>query len=323
MLVAYNLFGNQLGLKAFLSYTAAASIEENKFNLKSTNYFQSLRTPMKIDLHSHTYYSDGQLSPEELVLRAHTMQVDALAITDHDTTNAIPEALHAQSLQSRKLLIIPGIEFSTAWHGFDIHILGLNLNLSSPGLQQGIAAQTQARAERAEAINNKLEKAGCTGVLAQAQVFARKGQVTRAHFARALQHLGYVESADAAFKKYLGKDKRAHVKPKWASMGQAIEWIHAGGGKAVVAHPGHYKLSAKWLRRLLVEFKAEGGDGMEVCHPRISPDMKRQLAIYAREYDLQASAGSDFHFPNRWTELGRHLTIPEDLCPVWHDWNLF
>lgn len=277
---------------------------------------------MKIDLHSHTHYSDGHLSPEELILRAHNMQLDVLAITDHDTVAAIDEAQAFQDTQSRDLTIIPGVELSTSWHGFDIHVLGLNVNRFDSSFQKRLQEQSQERQRRAENIAEKLAKCGLGDVYEQAKRYAGKGQLTRAHFARVMVEKGHVQNFDGAFKKYLGKGKRAHVTPKWITIDEAITWIQQAGGKAVLAHPGHYDLSAKWLRKLLVYFKNAGGDGMEVCHPNLAPDRQRQMATYAQEYDLVASAGSDFHAPGRWTELGRHLNIPEHLTPVWQDWDI-
>ncbi|MCC2605580.1 PHP domain-containing protein [Planctobacterium marinum] len=276
---------------------------------------------MKIDLHCHTYYSDGQLSPEELILRAHNMQLDALAITDHDTVAALDEAMAFQAQQKRALKIIPGIELSTGWHGFDIHILGLNIDREDSVFQQRLEQQAAARQERALAIAEKLAKCGLDDVYDAACRYAGKGQITRAHFARVMVEKGHVHNFDAAFKKYLGKGKRAHVSPRWISIDEAIQWIQEAGGSAVLAHPGHYDLSGKWLRRLIVYFKQAGGDGMEVCHPHLPPDRQRQMATYAQEYQLLASAGSDFHAPGRWTELGRHLNIPAHLTPVWHNWS--
>lgn len=277
---------------------------------------------MKIDLHSHTHFSDGMLSPVELVQRAHNMQLDVLAVTDHDTVSGVPEAQAYQTGQKRPLTIIPGIELSTAWHGFDIHILGLNVDIADVTFQQRLEQQALSRVKRAEEIDRKLQKAGCDNVLANARELAGKGQVTRAHFARVMVQQGHVSDFDSAFKKYLGKGKRAHVSPQWISIDTAVEWIHDAGGLAVLAHPAHYQLSAKWLRKLLIYFKSAGGDGMEVSHPHLSPDMRRQLATYAREYDLLASAGSDFHGPGRWTELGRHTQIDPSLPVIWKDWEL-
>lgn len=278
---------------------------------------------MKIDLHSHTHYSDGLLSPTELVQRAHNMQLDAIALTDHDTVAGIPEALAYQNAQKRPLTIIPGIELSTGWHGFDIHVLGLNVDIHDSLFKKRLAEQEQVRLNRAHEIDDKLKKAGIEGVLQGALKLAGKGQVTRAHFARVMVNAGLVSDVDSVFKKYLGKGKRAHVAPKWIDIETAVAWIHDAGGKAVLAHPAHYKLSAKWLRKLLVYFASVGGDGMEVNHPHLSPDMRKQLATYAKEYKLEASAGSDFHGPGRWTELGRHTYLEDGLTPVWQAWTCF
>ncbi|WP_194362596.1 PHP domain-containing protein [Neptunicella marina] len=274
----------------------------------------------KIDLHCHSHFSDGRLSIEELIDRAHNMQVDVLAITDHDTVAGIQSAMNYQSGQKRAMTLIPGVEISTGWHNFDIHILGLNLDYRDARLIERLELQGQSRDERARKIAEKLEKAGVAGCYERAREIAGVGQITRAHFARVLLEKGVVDSLEKAFKKYLGKGERAHVKPQWIDIPTAIKWIHDAGGKAVLAHPGHYDLSAKWLRRLIVEFKQSGGDGIEVIHSHLSPQRKQQMVDYATEYQLEASAGSDFHFPNRWTELGKNLSLPEQVVPIWHNW---
>ncbi len=276
---------------------------------------------MKIDLHSHTQYSDGQLSPKELIDRAHNMQVDVLAITDHDTVAGIDEAVAYQNTQKRHLQIVAGVEISTSWHNFDIHVLGLNVDVNDEQFLQRLQQQSERRETRALLMDEKLSKAGVEGIYLAAKALAGKGQITRAHFARVMVDKGVVKYMDTVFKKYLGKGKRAHVKPQWITIAEAIEWIHQAGGKAVLAHPGHYDMTAKWLRRLVSEFASAGGDGMEVIHSHLSPDRKKYLANLAQEYNLQGSAGSDFHFPNRWTELGRNLTLPAELVPIWHDWQ--
>lgn len=277
---------------------------------------------MKIDLHSHTYFSDGQLSPKELIDRAHNMQVDVLAITDHDTVAGLAEAIDYQATQKRSLQIICGVEISTSWHNFDIHILGLNLDRQDPTLLSRLEQQSRSRDDRAREIAMKLAKVGIENMYEEASLLANKGQLSRAHFARALVARGVVNDNEAAFKKYLGKGKRAHVKPQWIEIHEAIGWIHDAGGKAVLAHPGHYDMTAKWLARLISVFADAGGDGMEVIHSHLSPERKQQLANLAAQHSLCASAGSDFHYPNRWTELGRNLKLPEQLMPIWQDWQL-
>jgi hypothetical protein len=277
---------------------------------------------MKIDLHSHTNYSDGHLSPKELIDRAHNMQVDVLAITDHDTVDGIQEAMDYQSKQKRSMQILSGVEISTSWHNFDIHILGLNVDHKNTQFLSRLGQQSEERDRRAQQMSDKLEKLGIENVFEQAKVLAGKGQITRAHFARVLVERRVVKDFGAVFKKYLGKGKKAHVKPQWIEIEEAITWIQDAGGKAVLAHPGHYDMTSKWLKRLVEEFSNAGGNGMEVIHSHLTPERKKLLADMATEHDLQASSGSDFHYPNRWTELGKNLTLPTQLVPIWHDWLL-
>lgn len=273
---------------------------------------------MKIDLHCHSYYSDGQLSPSELIDRAHNMQVDTLALTDHDTVAGVQEMIDYQAQQKRAMHLVPGVELSTGWHGFDIHVLGLGVDHHNQRFLQRLELQSQTRQQRAVKIEDKLQKCGIQGVFQQAKVYAGKGQITRAHFARAMVSLRCVKDADEAFKKYLGKGKKAHVSPDWIAPQTAVEWIHDAGGQAVLAHPGHYDMTAKWLRRLVEEFSAMGGDGIEVSHGHLAKPKQLLIEQLAREWDLAASVGSDFHFPGRWTELGKSHPVPAGLTPVWN-----
>lgn len=275
---------------------------------------------LKIDLHSHTRYSDGHLTPAELVLRAHTMQVDVLAITDHDTVAGLDAAHAKQAEQKRPLKIIDGVEISTTWHGFDIHIVGLNVNRDCPTFLARLNEQANARQARAELIGEKLVKCGFNGVLERAMALAGEGQVTRAHFARVLVNNYGVPTMEAAFKKYLGKGKRAAVKAQWPSIETAILWIQEAGGQAVLAHPAHYDMTAKWLRRLVLLFAQSGGDAMETAFPGINKTKQMLINELALEHNLLASAGSDFHFPSRWTELGKNLGINSELTPIWQTW---
>ncbi|NDV90979.1 PHP domain-containing protein [Alteromonas sp. 345S023] len=275
---------------------------------------------MKIDLHSHTKFSDGHLTPTELVLRAHTMQVDVLAITDHDTVAGLDEAHQAQAAQKRHLRIIDGVEISTDWHGFDIHVVGLNVDRTQPEFLAHLHQQAETRQDRAERIGEKLARCGFDGVLARAEALAGVGQVTRAHFARVLVNNYGVPTMDAAFKKYLGKGKRAAVKAHWPSIESAVAWIHEAGGQAVLAHPAHYDMTAKWLRRLVNVFAIAGGDAIETAFPGINKNKQELINELAQTHSLLASAGSDFHFPSRWTELGKNLGISSALTPIWHNW---
>lgn len=275
---------------------------------------------LRIDLHSHTHFSDGKLSPKELIDRAINFQLDVLAITDHDTVAGLGEA--KQHIVDNKLPIelIDGIEISTSWHGFDIHIVGLKIDKNHGALQMLIEQQQKAREIRAVSMGEKLAKCGFDNIYHEAKILAGNGTITRSHFARVLHNQGHINHLQAAFDKYIGKGKRAFVKPQWCEIAEAVDVIHQAGGVAVMAHPIRYDLSAKWRRRLIAEFKEVGGDALEIVLPQMSPQQKNLMLLYCQEYELHASMGSDFHFPSKWSDLGRNLQMPENCKPVWQLW---
>ncbi|MBQ4768203.1 PHP domain-containing protein [Pectobacterium versatile] len=270
------------------------------------------------DLHSHTTASDGLLTPTALVSRAVDMRVSVLAITDHDTTAGLDEAQNAIAQQGLPLRLIPGVEISTLWENHEIHIVGLGMDIAHPALTGLLQQQAECRQNRAEQIAARLEKNRIPDALAGAQRLATGGQITRAHFARYLIELGIAANMNQVFKKYLAKGKIGYVPPQWCTIPQAIEAIHQSGGMSVLAHPGRYDLTAKWLKRLLATFAESGGIAMEVAQCQQAPDERTQLGRYARDFNLMASQGSDFHLPCAWIELGRKLWLPADVEPVWH-----
>mgnify|MGYP000936824262 FL=1 len=273
------------------------------------------------DLHSHTTASDGCLTPEALVHRAVEMRVGTLAITDHDTTAAIAPAREEISRSGLALNLIPGVEISTVWENHEIHIVGLNIDITHPLMCEFLAQQTERRNQRAQLIAERLEKAQIPGALESAQRLAQGGAVTRGHFARFLVECGKASSMADVFKKYLARGKTGYVPPQWCTIEQAIDVIHHSGGKAVLAHPGRYNLSAKWLKRLVAHFAEHHGDAMEVAQCQQSPNERTQLATLARQHHLWASQGSDFHQPCPWIELGRKLWLPAGVEGVWQLWE--
>ncbi len=273
------------------------------------------------DLHSHTTASDGCLTPEALVHRAVEMRVGTLAITDHDTTAAIAPAREEISRSGLALNLIPGVEISTVWENHEIHIVGLNIDITHPLMCEFLAQQTERRNQRAQLIAERLEKAQIPGALDGAQQLAQGGAVTRGHFARFLVECGKASSMADVFKKYLARGKTGYVPPQWCTIEQAIDVIHHSGGKAVLAHPGRYNLSAKWLKRLVAHFAEHHGDAMEVAQCQQSPNERTQLATLARQHHLWASQGSDFHQPCPWIELGRKLWLPAGVEGVWQLWE--
>ncbi len=276
---------------------------------------------MIFDLHSHTTASDGKLSPEALVLRASEFRVDTLAITDHDTVAGLEEARQAIESHQLPLRLIDGIEISTVWENKDIHIVGLNIDPNHPAILDLVKVQQQRREERAELMGQRLEKNRMPGALEGARELAGEGNtLTRSHFAQWIVANGYAKSIQQVFKQFLTRNNPGYVPPNWGPIEEAVDAIHQAGGQAVLAHPGRYKLTAKWVKRLLHYFKEAGGDAMEIALPQQAPQDRRTLADYAIHYDLFASQGSDFHYPSPWTELGRNLFAPAGVTPIWETW---
>ena len=277
---------------------------------------------MLFDLHSHTNASDGQLSPSELVARAVERGVNVLAITDHDTLIGLAEAHAFIADKQLAITLINGIEISCVWENKDIHIVGLNVDTQSLPLNQLVAEQSARRLARAALIGERLAKQHIEGALDGALALAGNAQITRAHFARWLIEKGFAKNQQAVFKQYLSRGKPGYVPPNWCTMDEAIEIIHQAGGQAVLAHPSHYKLTAKWLKRLLQAFSDAKGDAMEVAHPQQSLQERRLLTDYAKQFQLFCSQGSDFHYPSPWMELGRNLFLFQDSVEIWSSWQL-
>lgn len=269
---------------------------------------------MIFDLHSHTVYSDGVLTPPELISRALEKQVDVLAITDHDTI----DAYRALELAGEGIRLVPGIEFSTEWENTGIHVLGLNIQLGSDAIQAGVRFQTNARLERARRIGENLEKKCIPDAFAGALELSRGGYIGRPHFAHYLVKTGKVNSIQDAFKKYLGDGKAGDVRQHWAQLPQIIQWIRDAGGLAVLAHPLKYKMTRSKLKRLIDGFMRAGGQGMEVVSGQQTPQTTSDMARLCEQKNLLASCGSDFHLPGKhWGELGVFAPLPAYLTPVW------
>ncbi|MCG9596942.1 PHP domain-containing protein [Vibrio sp. Isolate25] len=277
---------------------------------------------MRIDLHSHTTASDGRLPANELIDRALGFNIDVLAITDHDTVDGLEQAHQYVEANQLPIKIINGIEISTVWQNKDIHIVGLNLDPQSEQLGKLIEQQKKHREGRAEMMAHRLAKATREGVLEEVQAIAGDAPITRAHFAKWLVDNGYAKTMQQVFKKYLTRNNPGYVPPSWCSMEEAVSAIHSAGGQAVLAHPGRYNLTAKWIKRLITAFVEAGGDAMEVAQPQQGQQERRNLANYAIQYKLLASQGSDFHYPSPWMELGRNLWLPAGVEPVWKDWGI-
>ncbi len=303
---------------------------------------------MKIDLHCHTTASDGRLTPQQIVQRALDFDVQVLAITDHDTVAGSQAARRYISEEQLDLELISGIEVSTLWQNKDIHIVGLGIDTEHQAMKALVEQQSSTRATRAALMASRLAKvtlARDEKAKSHSDVYATESQesdvdygpllleqvsqiadgapITRSHFAKWLVDNGHCKTMQQVFKNYLTRNNPGYVPPMWCDMKTAIDAIHQAGGVAVLAHPGRYKLTAKWLKRLLTAFKEQGGDAMEVALPQQSQQERRNLADYAIQYKLLASQGSDFHYPSPWTELGRNLWLPAGVTSVWEATSMF
>ncbi len=270
---------------------------------------------MRVDLHTHTCFSDGKLSPEELVQRALKKQVSMLSITDHDTVAAYT----ALEGTTSRLTIIPGIELSTHWSKMEIHVVGLNIRPDSDAMDEAVDSQQQARMSRARYIAERLEKAGIPDPLAGAGKIAGNRNIGRPHFAQYLVEKGICKSPAEAFKKYLSS---GNLRQHWADLPTVVNWIRDAGGIAVLAHPLKYKLTYTKLKELVDDFIQAGGQGLEVISGKQPTFQVRKLARLCEQTGLLASCGSDFHQPDlSWAELGQYPPLPKDCMPVWEQFR--
>lgn len=274
-----------------------------------------------IDLHCHSTYSDGLLSPKQLFERALQAGVTTLALTDHDTVAGVSEL--QQAAMGHAMRIVPGIELSVQWKKYDIHVLGLNIHIHAERLQQIIVQQQNQRFQRAQAIGEALQRCGIKDTYAKACALAGHTQIGRAHFAQVLLQEGMARDIKSAFKTYLGKGKIAYVPAIWIKLPTAVAVIQDAGGQAVIAHPLKYGLTRTKLQELVQEFQTLGGAGVEVISGEIMDEDVDKMAKLCQKHALLASSGSDFHGEGlSRLGLGRQKALPKHCKPIWDSWEV-
>ena len=273
--------------------------------------------PLNADLHCHSVVSDGTLSPEALAARAHANGVQLWALTDHDEIGGQHRA--AAAARAQGMAYLTGTEISVTFAGATVHIVGLGFDPDETALMQGLAATRGGRQERAREMAAQLAQAGIAGAYEGALQFVGNPElISRTHFARFLVETGVCKDTYEVFRKYLTEGKPGYVPHSWASLGNAVRWITEAGGMAVIAHPARYKFSANEEFALFSEFKAHGGQGVEVVTGSHSAAEYVTYAAMAQEFGLAASRGSDFHSPDEsHTDLGTLPPLPSALTPVW------
>lgn len=275
---------------------------------------------MNADLHCHSYYSDGLLSPAEVMRRAHAHGVELATLTDHDETAGVPEA-HDMALELG-MRFVSGVEVSVTWgNDHTIHVVGLGIDIFNKALSDGLDAVRSGRDSRAVQIGDELEREGIDGAYEGAMRHARNpALISRSHFARYIVERGLAKDVKSVFAQWLGRGRPGYVAHQWATLEQCVTWINGAGGIAVVAHPGRYWMEPKEMETLLGEFKALGGRGIEVLSSSHNADKVEIYADYARRFNFLASRASDFHAPGEsWTDLGKLPNLPTDLKPVWSE----
>jgi hypothetical protein len=275
----------------------------------------------RYDLHSHSTFSDGVLSPSAVVRRAASRGVDVLALTDHDEIAGVAEA--ARTAQEVGIRLVPGSELSVNWQDLTVHVVALNVDPEDSALVGGLESIRSGRTGRARRIGESLAKAGVPGAYVGAlRYVTNETLVSRTHFARHLVEAGYARDVKDVFAKYLVPGKPGYVEHEWTTLPQAIGWIHDAGGVAVLAHPGRYKVDGSaGLRKLLADFRDAGGDAIEVLSPSHTAAQSAEFATHARTHGFAASTGSDYHGPGESSlDLGDLPPLPAGVEPVWARW---
>jgi predicted metal-dependent phosphoesterase TrpH len=275
---------------------------------------------MKVDLHCHSNVSDGVLAPAAVAAYAHKSGVDVWALTDHDEVGGIKAARTAA--KGLGMRFVPGVEISITWAGQTVHIVGLHVDEDNPELVQGLEATRCGRDRRGREISAQLEKAGIPGAYEGALKYVGNPDLmSRTHFARYLVEIGACASTADVFRSYLSEGKPGYVPHRWASLEQAVSWIHAAGGIPVIAHPGRYKFVPVAEGALFDEFRDLGGTAIEVVTGSHTPDQYATYAEVARRYGFLASRGTDFHAPGEArVDFALLPPLPPGVTPVWHDW---
>ncbi len=240
------------------------------------------------DLHSHTNFSDGKLTPLELLTKAEKIGLSAISITDHDTVEGVRVALELQP--KFKTEVLTGIEISSHLGKQELHILGYNIDITNPKLLAFTERYKKSREERGRQIIKKLNSIGKDITIEEVLAIVKTAPITRPHIASLLVQKGYCHNLKDAFNKYLIEGRPAYVSKEIFPVEDAIKLISDSGGIAVLAHPGHYV--NQYMLSKLIEMSL---DGIEVIHPSHNIDMQKYYHSIANQFWLIETGGSDYH----------------------------
>ncbi len=263
-------------------------------------------SPGFVDLHLHTLHSDGISTPAEVIALARRARLTAVAITDHDTVEALEPA--ARAAGEAGIEFVPGIELSSSDGNSDVHILGYFLDPETPGLADELRLLRDGRYLRAQRTVELLDQMGAGVEFERVIEIAGPAPIGRPHIAEALVEAGHAASLDEAFERFIGYHAPAFVPKRALDPGGAVELIRRAGGVAVLAHPGS-------LRRddLIPGLVRRGLGGIEVWHPKHDEGRVRRYREIAERYDLAITGGSDFHGGGRGSSAVGDQPVPEEV----------
>ena len=246
-----------------------------------------------IDLHCHSTYSDGSLTPEQLIAEAAKIGLVALALTDHDTTAGVPRFLAAAAATAVRA--VPGVELSVDCSSGVMHMLGYWMDLANPELVRQMEWIRDGRAMRNRAMLEKLNALGFAMTWADVQAFAGEDVVGRPHFAQVMLQKGYAKDKNEAFDKWLGDGKPGYAYRPRLTAEVAVALIRQAGGVAVLAHPFTLRVSKDAMASLFIELAAAGLAGVECYYSEHSADLTKEYLAMAKQANLVPTGGSDFH----------------------------
>jgi len=248
------------------------------------------------DLHCHSTFSDGTLSPTALAQRAKRNRVTLWALTDHDEIAGLPEARDAAFAQN--LDFLTGVEISASFANTTVHIVGLGFDTDNTQLRQGLQDLRNNRGPRAQEMGRQLAAVGIPDAYEGALKFVgNPALISRTHFARYLVEAGICKDTHEVFKNYLVEGKPGYTPQRWTTLEDAVRWITGARGVAVIAHPARYGFSPTEEFAFFSSFKSYGGQAIEAVTGSHKPHEYSHYADLAKEMGLTISRGSDFHSP--------------------------
>ena len=264
----------------------------------------------RADLHTHSTFSDGVFTPTQIVDLAYRNGVRILALTDHDTTDGLPEAFQAAA-RYPDLILIPGVEMSTDVPGNEVHIVGHFIDWEDGAFQDELTRLRETRLNRARKMVEKLKELGKPVAWERVQEMAGEGTVGRPHIAQALVEASHVASVGEAFQLYLSRKGPAYVERERLRPPQVVELLHTVGGLCTLGHPR----DLEHLPELLADLKEVGLIGMEVYYQDYEPQVMERLRAVAESFGLLPLGGSDYHGLGASQERGPG-DIPLPMEPV-------